>query len=101
MVQVGYCQGMNVLLGMLLLILREEDAFYMLDTLVKATTPDLDSVSTLRPFPMLDALLNAPNPSNLSSQWVLQDYLVGYYSPGLPGLVNDQRVLEILMERPA
>ena len=60
--EVGYCQGMNVVLAMLLLVVEEEDAFFTLDTIVHEIMP-------------------------------------GYYAPGLPGLIHDQRVLQKLMEK--
>jgi len=59
--EVGYCQGMNVIVGMMLLVLPEKDAFYLLIV-------------------------------------VVESILIGYYAPGLPGLIQDQAILQRLME---
>jgi hypothetical protein len=37
---IGYCQGSNFICGVLLLLMEEEQAFWMLDTIVNETLPE-------------------------------------------------------------
>ena len=60
--KIGYCQGLNYVVGMLLLVTKDEDqSFWILKCL-------------------------------------LEDILPDYYSPNLPGLLVDMKVLNLLVE---
>ena len=68
--EISYCQGMNVVVGMLLLVMKgeeelsvriEEEAFQVFLVIVEELIP-------------------------------------GYYAPGLPGLIQDQAIFERLMK---
>ena len=60
---IGYCQGLNYIAGLLLLVTREEEAaFWLLKVLLEHQLPD-------------------------------------YYTPSMPGLLTDLRVLELLVKQ--
>jgi hypothetical protein len=38
--RIGYCQGLNFIAGMMLVFMQEEDAFWLLVTVVERLLPD-------------------------------------------------------------
>ena len=66
--EVGYCQGMNFVCGMLLLLLEEEDAYWVMVTILEKHTPTYYSgnlLGNMADQKVLEALLK----ENLPACW--------------------------------
>ncbi|SLM39733.1 Rab-GTPase-TBC domain [Lasallia pustulata] len=67
--QIGYCQSLNFLAGLLLLFLPEEKAFWMLDSITTDFLPGTHSLNLEGANVDLWVLMNALKQSNMPAVW--------------------------------